>query len=256
MDPYLEANWRDVHATLIVYMRDQIQPQLGGPLRARVEERLVVETPLDEAREIYPDVRVFESKASAREPLAQGAIATAEPLVIPCPREEITETFIEILDRSDGDQLVTVIELLSPSNKLRGNGRNQYQRKQQELYDANINMVEIDLTRGGRRELLLRQDRIPLSHQTTFQTCVYRATGRRTQFEIYAMSLQKPLPSIQIPLREQDADARIELQQLIEQAYQNGAYDDIDYAKPPIPPLNEEDAAWAQQLLKVAGSRG
>src|SRR5437763_15855468 len=84
MDPYLELHWRDVHATMIVYMKEQLQPQLSGPLRARVEERLVVESPLDEGREIYPDVRVFESKPSPRQASASGAVV-AEPLVIPCP---------------------------------------------------------------------------------------------------------------------------------------------------------------------------
>jgi hypothetical protein len=40
MDPYLDRHWSDVRARLIVYISDQLQPQLGGSLRARVEERL------------------------------------------------------------------------------------------------------------------------------------------------------------------------------------------------------------------------
>src|SRR5438270_9882596 len=113
MDPYLEAHWRDVHARLIVYISDQIQPQLGGALRARVEERLVVESPLDESREIYPDVRVFSSKPSDRAGAAAGG-AVLEPLIVPCSDEEAIETFIEIIDRTSGDKLITVIELISP----------------------------------------------------------------------------------------------------------------------------------------------
>ena len=34
MDPYLEQFWGDVHASLIVYIRDQINEQLPGDLRA------------------------------------------------------------------------------------------------------------------------------------------------------------------------------------------------------------------------------
>lgn len=45
MDPYLERHWRDVHATLVVLSRGMLQPQLGAGLRARIEERLVVELP-------------------------------------------------------------------------------------------------------------------------------------------------------------------------------------------------------------------
>ena len=40
MDPYLEKSWRDVYASLIVYMRDSLQPQMPVGLRARVEERV------------------------------------------------------------------------------------------------------------------------------------------------------------------------------------------------------------------------
>jgi hypothetical protein len=143
MDPYLEATWRDVHATLVVYIRDQLQPQLGGPLRARVEERLVVITPLDEAQGIYPDVWVFQSKPSARtsESELRGVAIVEEgekPIVVPCPHEERAETFIEVIDRSSGDKLVSVIELLSPSNKLKGDSQRKYQQRQRELYDANI----------------------------------------------------------------------------------------------------------------------
>lgn len=258
IDPYLEATWRDVHARLIVYLSDQLQSQLGGPLRARVEERIVVESPLDEAREIYPDVRVFQSRPSARVAQSSGGTAIAveeeEPLIVPSPNEERTETFIEIIDRSSGDKLVSVIELMSPSNKLRGDSQRKYRQKQQELSDANITLVEIDLTRGGRRQFLLPQAQVPPSHRATFQACVFRAHGR-TQFELYRMPLQRPLPRVKLPLREGDKDAVIDLQPLIERAYANGAYDDIDYAQPPVPPLDEADAAWADELLRAAKRR-
>jgi hypothetical protein len=135
-----------------------------------------------------------------------------------------------------------------------GGTQRKYQQKQAELYDANISLVEIDLTRGGRRRLLLPQAQVPPSHRTTFQACVYRSHGR-TQFELYRIPLQKPLPPIRVPLREQDKDALIELQPLMERAYANGAYDDIDYTKPPIPPLEGEDAARAEALLKQARRR-
>src|SRR5947209_12316382 len=43
MDPYLEQFWPDIHASLIIYSRDQLEEQLPGSLIARVEERVVVE---------------------------------------------------------------------------------------------------------------------------------------------------------------------------------------------------------------------
>ena len=68
MDPYLEQHWRDVHARLIIYICDHLQEQLGGgKLRARVEERLVVEANDTAVHAINPDARVFESVRSDRD---------------------------------------------------------------------------------------------------------------------------------------------------------------------------------------------
>src|SRR5947207_9710257 len=73
MDPYLEAHWRDIHASLIIYARDALQGVLPPSLRARVEERVLLET-----REgigdhpLFPDVRVvaYTSKGSPQTPPA------------------------------------------------------------------------------------------------------------------------------------------------------------------------------------------
>ena len=60
MDPYLEAHWRDVHAALIIYSRDALQGVLPGALRARVEERVLLETPQGIGdHPLFPDVRVI-----------------------------------------------------------------------------------------------------------------------------------------------------------------------------------------------------
>jgi hypothetical protein len=248
MDPYLERNWRDVHATLIVYIRDQIQQQLGGPLRARVEERLVVESDDPGPRTVYPDARIFESMRSIRQGVAlAGSAAVAEPLIVPTPDEEATETFIEIIDRTAGDKLVTVIELLSPANKVGKQSREKYAGKQAEIRHSGVNLVEIDLTRAGRRVLSVHP--IPRSHRSTYQACVFRANPSRRQFEIYAIPLRLPIPPIRVPLRQGDKDAVIDLQPLLEQAYRNGAYDDLDDTKPPVPPMTGEDAVWVAELL-------
>ena len=250
MDPYLESHWRDVHAALIVYIRDHLQSQLGGKLRARVEERLVVEANDAAVHAINPDARVFESVrgSDARGGGVAIATPTAEPLIIPLPDEEQTETRVEIIDRATHDRLITVIELLSPTNKLGRDARRVYAVKRQEVRLAGVNLVEIDLTRTGHRQLAAWP--IPRSHRTTFQACVTRAHDvARQQAEVYAMPLQQPLPVIGVPLRPTDKDVTINLQSLVDQAYRNGAYDDIDYTRPPVPPLSSAEAAWAAELL-------
>jgi hypothetical protein len=60
---------------------------------------------------------------------------------------------------------------------------------------------------------------------------------------------------VQIPLRKGEPDALLDLQALIDRAYEFGSYDVIDYSKPCDPPLTAADAEWADQLLREAGRR-
>ena len=64
------------------------------------------------------------------------------------------------------------------------------------------------------------------------------------------LKLRERLPIIPIPLRKTDPDVTLDLQPLLDQAYRNGRYDRTDYRKPCAPPLEGEDAQWAEQLLK------
>jgi hypothetical protein len=250
MDPYLERHWLDVHPRLIHNGCNALNRQLGPDLRARIGERLVVEHDMDPIRSIYPDVRVFAHERGVGDrPLNSSAgIAVAEPLVISAPSEEIRETFVQIIDVSSGGSLVTVIEFLSPANKLTGDGSNKYRQKQREVLDADINMVEIDLTRGGTRQLLYPGAQLPAHYRTTYLTCVRRGFGFG-RFEIYRMPLRERLPAIRVPLRPKDPDIALDLQALVDQAYEEGRYDDIDYSQSPVPPLGDEDAKWAQEQL-------
>ena len=153
----------------------------------------------------------------------------------------MTETFLEIIDRASGKQVVTVIEVLSLSNKLPGDGRDQYRRKQQELRAGGVSLVEIDLLRAGRRRLGVPYHRVPLSHRTAYQVCVRRG-WQPAAVEIYPVPFRQRLPSVNIPLRKTDADVPLDLQSLVEQCYRNGGYDaDIDYRSPPVPPLADDD---------------
>ena len=42
----------------------------------------------------------------------------------------------------------------------------------------------------------------------------------------------------------------LRLQPLVDQAYENGRYDDLDYAEPLAPPLDADESAWFQQRLQ------
>jgi hypothetical protein len=151
--------------------------------------------------------------------------------------------------------VVTVIEMLSLSNKVPGEGQELYRRKQRELIDGHVNLVEIDLLRAGERVLSVGLSHIPPAYRTPYQICVYRAAAP-PRYEVYRVPLQERLPVIRIPLRSTDADVPLDLQALLDQCYHNGGYDeDIDYSADPEPPLNAEDACWADVLLRQTGRR-
>ncbi len=256
MDPYLERFWRDVHARLIIYGADQLQGRLPSDLRARVEERVVVEPGEGEYRSVYPDIRVVERghgppQATATETDA----AMLEPITLQLEDEPMTETFIEIIDIGSGKQVVTVIEVVSLANKLPGDSQEKYRRKRNELRSGAVSLVEIDLLRAGQRQFGVPRDRIPASHRAPYQICVRRG-WEPTAVQNYAVPLRLRLPVIGVPLRQTDADVPLDLQALIEQCYRNGGYDDdIDYHSPLDPPLAREDDSWADELLRSQGRR-
>ena len=108
MDPYLEQYWRDVHHRLVTYACDQLQFTLPGGLRARMEERVFVESQGGEYRPIYPDVFVVEHpKPQASAAMAESEVAVAEPVVLHLPREPVSQGFLEIIDAGSGHRVVT-----------------------------------------------------------------------------------------------------------------------------------------------------
>jgi hypothetical protein len=257
MDPYLEAHWRDVHARLIIYASDALQGVLPKSLRARVEERVLLETPQGIGdHPLYPDVRVVEYTAKrGLDAQSVAGVSVAEPLLVAVEAEPATETFLEIIDRESGNRVITVIEFLSPSNKSPGPNREQYLRKQREVCASDANLVEVDLNRFGTHTLAFPLAHLKSSFRTPYMTCVRRA-ARRGQADVYPMPLWERLPVIKIPLRPGDADVPLDLQALIDQCYRNGAYEGtLNYGSEPDPPLVGADETWAARHLYEKGLR-
>src|SRR5262245_14451365 len=257
MDPYLEAHWRDVHARLVIYACDALQAVLPGPLRARVEESVLLETPKGLGdHPLFPDVRVVEYTAKRGLQTRRSAgPAVAEPLLVETETEPVSETFLEIIDRESGNRVVTVIEFLSPSNKSPGPNREQYLRKQREVCSSDANLVEIDLNRFGTHTLAFPLEHVKPEGRTAYMACVRRG-ARPGQAEVYPMPLWERLPVVKGPLRPDDADVPLGLQGLGEQCYRDGAYEGKpDYAAGPGPPLFGADKEWGEERLHEEGLR-
>jgi Protein of unknown function (DUF4058) len=149
MDPYLEEPlvWPDVHASFIVYLREHLRPLLRPRYAIAVESRLFVEGP-DTDHPIIPDAWVRPTRPET--PRDSGVAPEADPAVeVQVAPLEVEETYVTIRDRQSGQRIVTVIELVSPTNKYAGPGRVSYVAKQTEVRQSTAHLVEIDLLRTG-----------------------------------------------------------------------------------------------------------
>jgi hypothetical protein len=261
MDPYLERHWRDVHVSLIAFSRGQLNRQLKPPLCARAEERVFVETEEEEAyrQSRNPDVYVVEHASTpdvaAEHDSLGGDVALVESVVIRLAHIPTKERFLEIIDVESGDKVITVIEFLSPTNKRAGAGQDEYLAKRREYLDADVNVVEIDLTRAGSRDSVLPVQHLPPSRRNTAYLACVRRASRPDELEAFPIPLAARLPVLPIPLRRSDPEIRLDLQALIENAYEDGRHDMNDYARPLDPPFIGADAEFAEQVLKQAGKR-
>lgn len=257
LDPYLEMHWGDVHHSLIQYTRDALQEMMPDDLISRVEERVFVESFDDRIRAIVPDVHVVESKPSRTaedsDVEANGGVALAESRTYVFDDIEQTEGYIEIREASGG-KVVTVIEFLSPANKVGRESMALYRQKQRELMLSDTSLVEIDLVRSGQRVIAMNAGSIPPEWANDSLVLVRRG-WQGNQVKLFHMPLRVPLSPVPIPLRRSDKTVYLDLQSIHDECYRKGRYDRLDYAAPIQPPLTPDDAAWAQELLAAAGKR-
>ena len=251
MDPYLElpAVFPGIHSRVVIYLADQLAEQIRPRYIASVGERVYVEG-YPPSPPIVPDVWVRRTRDDEGGQLA--VLECDAPEFVEAADLEMTEPFIEILDRESDMRVVTVIELVSPSNKYAGPGRDSYLAKQFEVRSSSASLVEIDLLRRGPHVVAVPEYRsVKGRYEHDYIACVNRARPRRSQFEVYRRTVRQPLPRIAIPLASEDADAPLDLRAALEKAYHSGSYGQrIDYSRPCDPPLSAEDQDWANQLVQ------
>ena len=253
MDPYLEARsiWPGVHASMIPYIQEALQPQLRPKYIARIEERVQL---AQISQSYVPDVLLLHT---LHEPTMSytptGTLIADEPQRMTALDEAYRELFIEIVARDTGD-VVTLIELLSPANKV-GDGRSQYLQKQNDLLATDVNLVEIDLLGYGQPTVLARN--LPITNPTDWRYLInISRAGQRTSLEFYAIPLQQKLPNCRIPLHPPDADVVLDLTAVFTRTYDIGSYDLLlNYSQPPDTPLRDFEETWLQAHLQKQGAR-
>ena len=246
MDPYIEAGpWSDFHAAAISEMRRVLNRLLPEGYAARVEQRVYVddEPPISGARDVAPDAIIYETPASGNVTVQSGTIATLSRTVVwPMPVER-RETWLEVRDISHS-HIVSLIELLSPSNKRRGSkGHRGYIRKRRRVLESQTHFIEIDLLRGSGSVWPG-----PAKPDGDYYAAISRA-DQRPRVDLYSWFLREPLPSIAIPLKPKTSDVVLNLQDVLNTVYDEGRYGSTLYATPPNPSLSASDEAWVRPLL-------
>ena len=245
MDPYLEhpALWTGFHTRFLVAIANQIGPLIRPRYIASVEERVFLEGP---EQQRIPDVWVQKVRDSGP-PVAVAERATSNPLIVELDDLEVREAYIEILDRYHGMKVVTVLEVVSPSNKAQGAGRKSYLAKRRETLASKCHLVEIDLLRTGRHVLRVPRLRVEALTSLDYLASVNR-WPKRKRFEVYPCRLRERLPAIMIPLADPDPDVPLDLQLALEKVYDEGSYAlRIDYDAACEPSLPSEEQEWARE---------
>lgn len=242
MDPYLERSdlWPQVHNRLIIAIADALTPQIAPRYRASIEERIYT---TDESAESIgvADVATVQGQDIAETPTLTATLSKPLAVEVPMPRQ-VKERFLTIR-ATENNEVITIIEILSPANKRSGQGRDTYKVKRQQILGSNTNFVEIDLLRSG--------ESMPVYGPLTscYRILVSRALDR-PRAELYPFALPEPLPTFPVPLRPNEAEPAIVLQQLLNEIYDRARFDlAIDYRTAPNPKLADPDAEWAIELL-------
>ena len=251
MDPFLEGHeWEDFHANFITEIQASLVPRLRPNYAVRTERRIYKEHPLDDDRLIRPDITILrhpefgDSTTQATESSVATAVAV-EPVERTLPMPLTNEETYLVIRRLDTAEVVTVIELLSPSNKRAdAEGRRVYLTKREDLLQSRTSLVEIDLLRGGKR--LPTLEPLPAADYFVF---VCRARRRR-HAAVYAWPLNHRLPVIPIPLAIDDREVMLDLQEVFNSVYDRAGYDySLSYQTSVEPPLNEAESNWVAGLL-------
>ena len=217
--------WPDFHSKFINYWQESLAEAIPREYEARVGEQVNLYEYEEPVRRFGPDVAllvrpddapIWRSEAAPRD---SGNVALLEPVTIPLAEihEEVRQPFLEIIHRADRS-LVTVLELLSPSNKAEP-GRARYLAKRRSLLESPVHLVELDLLQGGRR--LPFGAALP---EGDFY-CMISRLELRYDCLVYAGRYGDTFPHWPVPLRAPDPDVSLDYQALFELTFTRGRYE-------------------------------
>lgn len=248
MDPFVErSKWRDFHTMLCTVVRERLNPQLLPRYGTNVEERLVLHSEDGSRRSIDPDATIFENEPAVDPPVSGGVSVLDTPVRVSV-EDFAKQHRVEIFSIDDG-RIVTVIEVLSPTNKrVGGEDRADDLRKRRQLLRSEASLVEIDLVRQGR----------PFNvggRAETYNVFVSRP-WERPYGDLYPVRLFQRLPRSAVPLDEGVEAATLDLQEAVDTVYDRAGYAymlkyaDAGFGEMLDPPLPEKAVSFVRERLR------
>ena len=247
MNPFLEQPdfWSDFHNQLVASLARALAPELLPKYRV-VMDKWVYKVSDDSAIAIgRPDVAIQQNRTQhpAISSSGQGSQATIQPIRVTLPLlQEMQQAYLQVRDATT-KAVVTTIEVLSPANK-RGEGRQKYETKRQQVLQSLTNLVEIDLLRDGEVLPMVGQE-----IDSHYRILVSRAQTRPIA-DLFAFNVSDRIPTFLLPLQPEDTEPVVDLQMLVNDLYDQLGYDYfIDYQRQPPSPWSEADVADILQTL-------
>lgn len=247
MDPFIESQlWEDFHATALPVIRELLLPQLPAGYKAYVQGRIYYSEDGPGVRQprFQPEVTLSGRPVVSGERRNQGGLATMPQRATWSDLIEHHEAFVELREAAT-ERVVTVLELLSPTNKRRRHkGRRVYLNKRRRILERLTNYIEIDLLREGHSVCAVEPH-----PEGDYYAIVSRAVTR-PDVDLYSWSLRDALPTISIPLLPQHADVTLDLGQALDLVYDRSQYGSLlNYEMLVEPSLTVADQAWLEACL-------
>jgi hypothetical protein len=252
MDPYIESSgrWGDFHGSMIAAMRKALNERLPDGYAAEIELYVWFNEPdaQERGRQIEPDVYVTDESPRKGRSFSRTMVPEPRKLTFPSVQRK-RQKYLRVVDYRS-NRVVTIIELLSPSNKKAGDDHEAYLSKRNESLATGVNLVEIDLHRGGRR--------LPLGNPPPQPGDYYLLVSRAweyPQLDFWALGLRDSLPDVPVPLIDEQADVGLPLRRCMDEAYDAGKYlSRLPYRQPLTPRLKKRDEAWVERLVNTLKS--
>lgn len=250
MDPFIESQrWTDFHGALLQVIRAELVAKLRPRYVVDVEEYVFLTREGGEAvGRPEPDIAIAVSEMGRSSSRGAASAVAEHPLVLttPAPSRRRRQKYL-VLRRAEREEVVTVIELLSPTNKAPGEGVSEYLAKRENVFNSGSNLVELDLLRGGQR-LPTKEDLPPADY--------FAFVSRHDQLprvEVYAWTLRNPLPEVPVPLADGDDDLLLGLQPIFTRTCQEAGYDySLKYDRELEPPVDPTNRQWLDARLRSA----